>query len=593
MLRLPIVLAALVAGCGVVPWEVSGPAPDPEAAEPTTPILSGGLPGWITGGESLVEIPEDLRPDGTLSGCAGILYPGHNTTTGDTPVVPWGETSSVEIIVEVVGAGDCVLPGSAEGIRVLACEVTEPHGYECGSQPAQRYEVDRASWGARLSPGDRSHIWLRFQAPTSSPLPGNALSPWPARVEVLLRDPERQARGGASRLVRAAGADPSMPDVQRIAAGGAIATVPAAIDFGTARIGCGPVVRPLRVVNPSLVPVLVADVWVSHLCPGVTLEQAPELPVTLAPGDSLDVGLGFEARGTTPEACFVTIVSDARTDPYHEIPVRAAGSFEPVHVQEYVQGGPLGDVLIVVDDSPSMAPWAPPALAAITALEQALEGTDVRIMTTTTAAGHHGGAHVDPATVIKPAGPWLEQSLAAAWHAASHPGADHPGLSPSPLRESASLDVVVMTDEDDASPIPLVWPLLLHGLKGTAAVELDRIRVHALTAGAPCTGQPWTGHPWPALAAQTGGVEGALCSPHLGQLVASIAEQVLGTPQRFVPLGAPVDDWALAAITIDGAKCPDGWEYDETHGAATVAGETCLPLPGESVRISYPVACPI
>ncbi len=309
------------------------------------------------------------------------------------------------------------------------------------------------------------------------------------------------------------------------------------------------------------------------------LVDAPTLPATLDPGASLDVRVGFEATRPDPEACAVTIVTDSVHDPEHRVPVRGFGTHDSVLVTETTWPEPGAvDLIVVVDDSPSMQAWQAEVATLLTALAEAWDALDLRLHVTTTSAAWNLGAAQKPST-IGIAGDILEQPLSAAWNAATHPGVLDPADHAPPLRAQAALEIIVVTDEADASPTPGIWSLMHDQLGG----PWKRVRIHTVTAPTASSVQ--------SLATLTGG-QTATLSDDVQPLISNLIEGVLAAPVRHLPLSGVPGDWTAATVTIDGAKCTGGWEWDPLHNVAGSSTGGCLPGPGATVQVAVTAACP-
>jgi len=331
--------------------------------------------------------------------------------------------------------------------------------------------------------------------------------------------------------------------------------------------------------------------------------------VVLKPGEGIAVKIGFSPHDLVTTSCFATIASTAAGNTHHRVPIRGYGTQKATVADTFVQTSGRMDVLFVVDDSPSMAPFATQVQAAMGAFLTAAQGTDYRVAVTTTSAGADMGlltsSWVTPQTEAPLAklasgaqtvgtGAIAEQGLAAAWFAATHPGSQSPGSIPPVLRDDATLEIVIISDEEDASPARYLDPLAINQLKGQHGLEFARIRVHAVTAsGAGCT--PWagqTGDSYTALANLTGGATADLCDADFDPMMTELVEQATASVRRQFRLSSVPGHWGEAMVTVDGQGCGAGWSYAALHNTATAWDEGCMPAPGSLIEIEYPVSCP-
>jgi hypothetical protein len=568
------VIALLASGCVVVDLSIEdGAGPQPTEVSQPSSISPGPIEPTVRVASTVLPIRPNRAPSrATVGTCRAVVLPSLSSVANKAwSVVPFGSEADFAMAVRNVGDGICVFSGRPDDVNVTACRDTEPHSVECGDQPTDRFDVRTDFVVRTLSPGDSALLPLHFRAPARGPAPGNSLDAFSIRLGVRLRD-------GAGRELLAVGNADGRPDLTVVATGGQLAAVPRTLDFGPVRIGCGPVTRRLNVANPSLVPVTVSALWVSHDCPAVTLVDQPELPLTLLPGQSLDVLLGYDARDEGAQACAVTVVTDAVHHPDFRVPVRGHGTHAATLVQT-VTWSERADILVVRDDSPSMATWA-------SAADVALAELDGARVTTTAAAWHLGTTVPNPGLD----GPIHEQTLAAAWYAAVHPGAMDPMGAADPLEPDAALHVVIVTDEVDSSPNATVWIQLLHHVRGAGAVAAGRLQIHTLT---PCDEQgeaTTAGGVIDSVRQATGGYQIGLCEP-ADTLAQAIEAEVDASPRRSLTLAGIPDDFAAAALRIDGKKCSSGWTWDPLHNMAW-SSDACLPATDAQVEISYPAACP-
>jgi hypothetical protein len=156
-------------------------------------------------------------------------------------------------------------------------------------------------------------------------------------------------------------------------------------------------------------------------------------------------------------------------------------------------------------------------------------------------------------------------------------------------RESANLEVIFYSDEDDQSDIDVA------GFLGE--LELTRpgmtARVNAIVGDEPAgcasalaAADPGTRY----IAARTasGGVRESICVNDMGAMLERVANQAIGLNTTFVLTDLPLLNTLI--VKIDDAEIPrrdeDGWRYDGRENAIVFAGWS-IPRPGDRVTATY------
>ncbi len=267
------------------------------------------------------------------------------------------------------------------------------------------------------------------------------------------------------------------------------------------------------------------------------------------------------------------------------------------------------DVLLVVDDSNSMAPYQELLGGAYDDLVGVLNliGSDYRIGVTTTDtlrpdAGQVNDDWVTPDTAdaedvflsivsLGTSGSGTEMGLEAARLALEE---RDDGF----IRSDAMLSVVIVSDEEDSSPYSVNE--YVNGFRRLKGDARDGVRVSAATMmtreTCPVVGEEGTPGYRYVLAAEEGdGVSVDLCS---GDFAAGVAEIAFNASRlRSVFHLAELPDAASIAVYLDGVAlpCRDGaWSYqqvavDGVLGPAIVFDAATLPPPGATVAVYFDV----
>lgn len=245
------------------------------------------------------------------------------------------------------------------------------------------------------------------------------------------------------------------------------------------------------------------------------------------------------------------------------------------HSNAYDQQVPAQvDLLLVVDDSHSMLPYQTLLGAEYDALVGPLEevGIDYRIGVTTTDTLSPGAGQInddvvtpdtpDASDVFKSivsvgtAGAGTEMGLEAARVALEE-------VAPEFLRPEAALSILVLSDEEDSSPLSVnEYVRRFRQLKGG---KRDSVRISTAALftreACPVIGQEGTpGYRYIFAAAASGGVAVDLCTPVFSEAVAEVAANVIRLRDTFFLAHEP--DAASIRLEVDGDEVTCGpWSY--------------------------------
>ncbi|NPC84933.1 choice-of-anchor D domain-containing protein, partial [Pyxidicoccus fallax] len=417
---------------------------------------------------------------------------------------------------------------------------------------------------------------------------------------------------------------------------GCFAVQPTTVDFGVAKLSCGPRTRELIAVNDCIAPIKVQ---------GMTLEQTGE-EFSVSSQSAFPVEIGSNG-GRVRLSVTYTPVDDGDD--------AAALRFTLADGSEYT-AGLVGrgvtkaeqtdrffqeseakvDVLFVVDNSGSMMEEQQSLgqnfSAFLSAANQA--AVDYRIGVTTTGltpspggwsecpGGAQGGENgrlfpVDGSRprIITPNTPdaasifasntrvgvchWNEQGLDAAHRALSDPllyqqddprtplAADGNGGF---LREEAKLAIIFLSDEEDFSSQPVsFYETYFLALKGNDKSKLSINAIVGPSDLGTCPTASSSGNRYIQLALATGGSVESICTPNWAASLEKLSDSAFGLNRKF-PLSEEPADPARITVDVNGAPVTSGWEYDAGNNAVIFTREAA-PQAGALVEITYPLGC--
>lgn len=270
-------------------------------------------------------------------------------------------------------------------------------------------------------------------------------------------------------------------------------------------------------------------------------------------------------------------------------------------VDEFEQGGveTRSDVLLVIDDSASMAEEQARLLASFETLLLVLESTrtDFQMAITTTDASQ--GASLDE-VVLNPELDELGEIFLRAIAVGSEGNRSEQGLhqallvvnpatNPGFLREGADLHVLIVSDEDDQSEYEVDF--YLHELQTLAGA--DRVTIHAIVGDLPAgcvsgTSAADGGPRYLEAASLTGGLSGSVCAEDYSPLLERVGLQAAEWNDRFLLSRIPLLD--TLEVRVEGVLIParesDGWSWSPGDNAVVFVGRA-IPRPGMEILATY------
>jgi len=405
---------------------------------------------------------------------------------------------------------------------------------------------------------------------------------------------------------------------------------PGYVDFGSASPACPALSRQINVVNGCSTPVTVnsAIIGAGSTDGEFLFAVAPPVPQTLAPGSGLT--LDVEYLGLVPGLNLSPLyIDNSLISPPLLVSLVGESSSTATQTDTFFEGQPgQVDVLFVVDNTASMLEESPRLVASMPAFASAAlaTGVDLHVGVTTTGidptgASCPGGAQGGEAGRLFPAnnsapriftngtpnlGQALQQAvqvgecafeqegLEAMRRAVTPPLVDHADAPGTPLgndgnlgfyRTTASLAVVVVSDDDDTSPDTVsTYVRFLQQLKGAGAS--GRASLYAIVpSGETCPSASGQGLRYAEAATRTGGAIESICASDFGPLLEDVVGRAFSAQTRFPLSGTP--DASGVTVTVDGAPAT-GWIYEPVSNTVIFA---LPPPPGSKIEVTYTRSC--
>ena len=349
------------------------------------------------------------------------------------------------------------------------------------------------------------------------------------------------------------------------------------------------------------------------------------------------VTLVYEPEDLGVDECELVFNSDSMEYPEIRIPLSGEGIPLRRSIDEFVQsGGEKVDILFIVDNSGSMSEEQDNLDRNFTEfITQALEFQNdyhIGIITTDMDNDTDSGQLRAPGVITRGPnivdefgdtirvgtnGSNLEKGLAAAYTALSQPllydtgilcttnsdcqaptlciDSKCGGFNRGFVREDASLELIFVSDEDDASSeSPSFYANFFKSIKGI--LNESRFHAHAIVGaldGDPsacdgANGEASPGDRYIEVAQSTNGQVHSICESDFGLALREIGREAFDLPIQF-SLSYPAEATSIS-VEIDAQPQNDGWRYDYESNSI-IFTESSVPQINQTIQIHYSVEC--
>ncbi len=433
------------------------------------------------------------------------------------------------------------------------------------------------------------------------------------------------------------------PNLEANVTPAAIQVEPARIVFPETTVGCPASPFEVSLKNAGDATLRISTIEVDPSCAGLAsfdLPGLPTLPIDLVSKSAINVKVAFLPTSTGEKECNLRIGLSLPAQDVILVPIIGPAVAAGHVVDRFAQVGRKTDILFVSDTSASMHDGIQRLVDSIPTLTAAFidSGTDPRLgviglgmeKACPTVADLMGTPRILDAQSIDSLKDTVDGMLAdtkcvpatgksgleVMRLALTTPRIDDLGTSCSTddtctspyrcvdkgcggsnrgfLRNDASLEVLVISDQDDQSPSTVsAYVSFLESIKGTGGEAL--VRVHAIAGDAVggCNNaydSAIAGTRYIQAANATGGTFASICQADYADVLTHIGNSPY-TPRTAFPLsGNPTSN--SVSITVDGTPCVTGWTLDAiTRVVNFDLDGSCFPAPGVPVVASYVEAC--
>lgn len=401
---------------------------------------------------------------------------------------------------------------------------------------------------------------------------------------------------------------------------GCLNIYPSHFDFGVVRSGtCRSPERTFEISNSCANDVVIdAAGLVGGTEFGVTTGLNPGAQVLAQGAAPLTFTLRYQPVdvGTDLGSFGLRVTENGQPQSY-VVPLQGTGDALGLTTERFVQPNatPKADVLLVLDNSASMAPRLATLASQFAGLVQspanpidvqvgvidtelsggALHATDAGIKVVRSSTPNAAGALRELMNVGSSG--LVESCMAPATRALTSPLISDPAQNGGFLREDAKLSVICVTDAPDQAPFPprhyLNQLLDVRGVDLTYNVMGPFLPMP--TAGCVYDGLNDTAHDF--MVAHTGGIKGEICSldwtpsggPFAELVSARTVFRLRSVPDVSVPIEVRIEGQAVPAVT-PGPQSVMVWHHDLANNTI-VFERLYAPEPGKTTTVSFRVAC--
>lgn len=340
----------------------------------------------------------------------------------------------------------------------------------------------------------------------------------------------------------------------------------------------------------------------------------------------LELLIQFAPQSESPAQLNAQLILNHNAEAPNPVQVALTGQTRPQLAQTDRFRMPLGekaDVLFVIDDSGSMIPAQAALRRNMQAFIQEAESQhgDYAIAVTTTdgdtsASGSFRHCDGYPAVVrgdwgnaqlrqnaldcifqVGMGGSGVEAGLSAAVNALRRVRSSDPGFNAGFLRPGARLNIVVISDEDDQSPLPLT--VARDYLVGVMGDRPDLVKLHAIAfpPDGPCENASWgnwsePGYRYLRMTQLMQGRFTSICTQDWSAVLSGLSRDTF-TPNRIWRLSQRPDPSTLQ-VYLDGIALPRdlslGYQYDPVENHVVLADGIAI-SPGMELEVDYQGVC--
>ena len=430
-----------------------------------------------------------------------------------------------------------------------------------------------------------------------------------------------------------------------------IAVIPGSVDFGLVTIDCASQNTTVTVYNTGTADLTVSEVFLeAQGCDEFQIRGTPVLPATVTPNNPVPIQVIYRPVDRGEDQCVLVIRSDAsESEEYLRVPLRGEGTNTSRQIDRFTQvSGREVDVIFVIDASGSMSEEQSNVASNLSRFLQTAEllnndyqigvvhldlQDNVRFDGRDYTAGRLIGSppFLTPNTPnvlgefqrrveLGASGGSQEAGLEAARKAVGDPfitiegsacNRDTDCQEPYPtcvagvcggfnqgfLREDASLEIVIVSDEEDQStPSPNFYVDFFRSIKGFRNDSLLHVScIVGANVGnnqpAACTsnnGDADAGRRYAEVCNATGGTVGSICASDFGPFLQNIGNRAFGLRVEFFL--SRVAEQATIQVRINGTPRNGGWTYDPATNSV-VFDRNSVPEPGDEIEIEYEARC--
>jgi centrosomal CEP192-like protein/ASPM-SPD-2-Hydin domain-containing protein/HYDIN/CFA65/VesB family protein len=425
------------------------------------------------------------------------------------------------------------------------------------------------------------------------------------------------AEGSHSAELHFATNDPSLPSATVPLSGSSspsdLKAVPSSLDFHVVPVNCRSPNRSITLLNTGTRTVMVSQAALDPSSSPEFLMGLYGTPTTIPAGTYSIITMRYSPRNDGLDTGVLFVTHDASAMPL-AIPLTGEGRINPIQTDSFIQGVSAADVLFIIDDSLSAAPYQ--ALIALNApgFFSFAEGAtlDYQIAVTTTdvtSTGEHG-RFVGTVPIITPLTPSgdvifgqniqrgsggsnVEEGLEGAYLALQ---AALQGTPPNAgfIRPNSALSIVIVSDEEDQSTRSMSdYEDFFRSIHGISHPE--RLTVSAIvgTSTPECMGQNGIiGSYSPRyiqIAEDTGGAVASICDPDWASTLSTVGARAFGLKKKFKLSADPLI--SSIVVTVDGQQISNSvWSYSAVDNTINFP-DTNVPGANAQVNVTYSLTC--